>query len=81
MCFFTAPLCWDDVAELQNLDSRSKSDGVFTTNLRITPKAVEKKFRQLNPAKAKGPDTVPPRVLKELSREFQLLDVYCSINP
>ena len=61
----------EDVADLLNLDNCSKSDGMSLTDLRVTPKAVEReKNRKLNPAIAQGPDMVSPQVLTEISREL-----------
>ena len=39
-------------------------------NIIITDKGIEKLLANLNPAKATGPDGLPPRVLKELSKEL-----------
>ena len=39
-------------------------------DIRITPEAVEKKLRELDPNKSQGPDMIPAKVLKELSREL-----------
>ena len=36
----------EDVADLPNLDSCSKSDGVSVTDLRVALKAVKKKLRE-----------------------------------
>ena len=46
------------------------SDGVTIADIRITPKAVEKKLKKLDGSKAQGPDGIPPRVLKELAVEL-----------
>ena len=41
--------------------------------MRITPDAVMKKLKELDPSKAQGPDQIPPKVLKELSNELEAL--------
>ena len=38
----------------------------------ITPGAIENILKGLNPNKAQGPDGIPPRVLKEISKEISI---------
>ena len=40
------------------------------TNIFFTTEAVEKKFAELNPNKAPGPDGLHPRILREMSHEL-----------
>lgn len=61
-----------DSSDMPNLDDCSKSQGIAISDIRITPKAVENKLKELNPSKAQGPDKIPPKVLKELSKELSI---------
>ena len=48
----------------------SKSGGITIDFVHITADMVKKKFEELNPNKAQGPDGIPSRVLKELRNEL-----------
>ena len=54
------------------LDRCSYSDGVSVNDLRITPRAVNNKLKELNTNKAQGPDKIPPYVLNEIRNELSL---------
>ena len=54
------------------LDMNCKSGGTGVTDVRVTPEAVEKKLKELNQSKAQGPDNIPSKVLKELSKELAI---------
>ena len=47
-----------------------RSNNITLADVRVTPKAVQDKLNKLNPNKAQGPDQVPPRVLKEVSKQL-----------
>ena len=47
-----------------------RSNNITLADVRVTPKAIQDMLSKLNPNKAQGPDQVPPRVLKELSKQL-----------
>ena len=49
-----------------------RSQGITLMDMQVTPEAVCKKLKNLNPNKAQGPDAIPSRVLKELHKELSL---------
>ena len=68
--FFSSVFTCEDLNNLPSLDDSVWSEGVTLADIRITPEAVEKKLRELDPNKSQGPDMIPAKVLKELSREL-----------
>ena len=68
--FFTSVFLKEDVSNLPNIEEGCFSSGKNIQDVIITPEAVEKKLKKLNPQKAQGPDQIPPRVLKELNKEL-----------
>jgi endonuclease/exonuclease/phosphatase family metal-dependent hydrolase len=68
--FFANVFTREDITNIPYFTTAQKSDGVSLTEIRVTPEAVEKKLKELNAAKAQGPDLIPPRILKELSKEL-----------
>ena len=68
--FFASVFTAEDTNNLPDLQENSRSKGISLTDMRVTPAAVEKKLQELNPNKAKGPDKISPRILKELSKEL-----------
>ena len=65
----------EDKGNLPKFDTAEKSNGCTITDLRVTPNAVQNKLAGLDPNKANGPDNIPARLLKELSKELSL--PYC----
>jgi hypothetical protein len=68
--FFSSVFTHEDVTNVPRLEEGSYSNGVFLSEVRVTPAAVQRKLSDLNPNKAQGPDEVPPRVLKEVCKEL-----------
>ena len=60
----------EDLSNMPDLRETVYSGGVTLTEVFITPAAVEAKLRHLDATKAQGPDKIPPKVLKELSKEL-----------
>ena len=51
-------------------EEASGSDDFILTDLMFTPISVQNKLLRLNANKARGPDGIPPRVLKELHAQL-----------
>ena len=68
--FFASVYTNEDVDNIPKLLPGSKSNNTFLSDIQITPEAVCNKLKLLNPCKAQGPDSIPPRVLKELCNEL-----------
>ena len=68
--FFSSVFTNENKNNIPNLAPGEYSNGAFLSEIIVTPKAVEKKLHELNPDKAQGPDKIPPKVLKELSKEL-----------
>ena len=67
--FFTSVFLKEDLTNLPETEEGQYS-GKMIEEINITKESVEKKLKQLNPQKAQGPDQIPPRVLKEVSKEI-----------
>ena len=68
--FFTSVFLKEDLTNLPKIDEAEFSNGNKIKEVIIEKKEVEKKLKALLPGKARGPDQIPPRVLKELSKEL-----------
>ena len=68
--YFASVFANEDITNTPDFKEGSKSNGISVTDIIITPAAVEKKLHELNQFKAQGPDLIPPKVLKELSKEI-----------
>jgi hypothetical protein len=68
--FFSSVFTQEDTSNLPNLNDGEYSEGSYLNEIRVTPQAVEAKLKDLNVNKSKGPDKIPPRVLKEVSNEL-----------
>ena len=68
--YFASVFAIEDKTNIPDFYDGSKSNGISVTDIIITPAAVEKKLHELNQFKAQGPDLIPPKVLKELSKEI-----------
>ena len=68
--FFSSVFTHENKNNIPNLAPGEYSKGSFLSEIIVTPQAVEKKLKDLNPDKAQGPDKIPPKVLKELSKEL-----------
>ena len=68
--YFASVFANEDITNTPDFNECSKSNGISVTDIIITPAAVEKKLHELNQFKAQGPDLIPPKVLKELSKEI-----------
>ena len=66
--FFTSVFLKEDTSNLPNVDEGEFSNQTKIKDIEISTEEVEKKLRKLNPQKAQGPDSIPPRVLKEISK-------------
>jgi hypothetical protein len=70
--FFASVFTKENLDNVPETEEGSRSDGVLLPDIQVTPEAVKNKLKELNPTKAQGPDNIPPRVLKELSKELAL---------
>ena len=68
--FFTSVFCKENKTDLPNIEEGELSSGKLIGEIEISVEAVEKKLKELNPQKAQGPDKIPPKVLKEISKEI-----------
>ena len=68
--FFASVFSKEDLTNLPQIEESSRSGNINICDLRVTPLSVENKLKTLDPYKAQGPDQIPSRVLKELSREL-----------
>ena len=68
--FFASVFAKENTNNIPDISQCSKSNGISVIDIIITPAAVEKKLHDLNQFKAQGPDSIPPKVLKELSKEL-----------
>ena len=70
--FFSSVFTREKLDNLPDVEHNNKIKDTYLQDIRITSHAVEKKLKELDPGKAQGPDKVPARVLKELSKELAL---------
>ena len=70
--YFSSVFTNENIEDIPNVTENIHSRGITITDLIITPKAAEEKLNALNVSKAQGPDGVPPRIYKELSKEVSL---------
>ena len=68
--YFASVFANEDITNTPDFKEGSKSNGISVTDIIITPAAEEKKLHELNQFKAQGPGLIPPKVLKELSKEI-----------
>ena len=68
--FFSSVFTIEDRTNVPNLAKGGKSNGVYISDVRVTPEAVKNKLKNLEANKAQGPDQIPPKVLKELCNEL-----------
>ena len=68
--FFTSVFLKEDTSNLPNIKTGEYSNGKLMEDIKITKDMVEKKLKELNPNKAQGPDSIPPRVLREIHKEI-----------
>ena len=70
--YFSSVFTNENIEDIPDILENSYSNDVTITDLVITPKAVEEKLKALNASKAQGPDGIPARIYKELSKELSL---------
>ena len=68
--YFASVFTKENMNNIPDFYPNEFSNGVSISDLRVTPEAVAKKLKELDPSKAQGPDKIPARVLKELSNEL-----------
>ena len=68
--FFTSVFLKEDLSNIPRVNEGEYSNGKNISSIRITAEEVEKKLKKLNTQKAQGPDQIPPKVLKEISKEI-----------
>jgi hypothetical protein len=69
--FFASVFTRETLDNVPDLELGSKASGrLMKDNIDFSPEMIEKKLKELNPNKAQGPDEIPARVLKELSKEL-----------
>ena len=66
--FFSSVFQNETLDNIPALNCANNSDGMCLPEVVITPAAVPKKLKTLNPTKSEGPDRILPRVLLELHR-------------
>ena len=63
---YSKVFCWDeDPSSVPVMNPQY--DGPLLKDLRVTPDQVQAKLRDLRPASSPGPDTIHPKVLRELA--------------
>ena len=70
--FFSSVFTIENLTNIPDMECCSKSSGIAITDIRVTAEAVKTKLKELDSAKAQGPDGIPPRVLKELAEELSI---------
>ena len=65
--YFSSVFTREDISSLPEVEKDLKFKDYSLTDILITKEAVEIKLRKLDASKAKGPDQIPPKILKELS--------------
>ena len=68
--FFSSVFTNEDLSNVPKVDNLSND--MFLTDIIITRDAVKTKLKNLNPAKAMGPDKIPSLILKELHDDLSL---------
>ena len=68
--FFSSVFTKENLNDQPQLEPGSRSNHVFTSNLILTVDAVKSKLKSLNINKSPGPDSIYPKVLKELCEEL-----------
>ena len=66
--FFASVFTVEDTREVPTIPRRTVTKPM--PDILITPEAVAKKLKKLNPSKAQGPDEIHPKLLQELSQEL-----------
>ena len=62
---YSKVFCWDDPASVPVMNPQY--DGPLLEELQVTPDQVQAKLCYLCPAASPGPDTIHPKVLRELA--------------
>ena len=70
--FFSSVFTQDNLNNLPHKVTGDESDGITLADIRVTPDVIYDKLCKLNKRKAQGPDSIPPRVLIELSKELSI---------
>ena len=80
--FFVSVFTHENTDNMPHIEMGERANNITLADVQVTPKAVQDKLNKLNPNKAQGPDQVPPRVLKELNKQFNWLhlSVFSLIN-
>ena len=68
--FFTSVFLKEDLSDLPQISEGSLSSGRIKSDCKFTEIDIEKKLKDLNSNKAQGPDSIPPKVLKELAKQL-----------
>ena len=68
--FFPSVFTNEDLTNVPTVDNLSNN--MFLTDILITKEAVKSKLKNLNPAKAMGPDKIPSLILKTLNEDLCL---------
>ena len=66
--FFSSVFTQENLNNLPHTETGDASDGITVADIRVTPDVIYDKLCKLNKRKAQGPDSIPPRVLIELSK-------------
>ena len=64
--YYSSVFTDENLAKIPSVDQRTKSNKTIEW-IEFTEEVVEKKLKGINPNKATGPDSIPGRVLKEIS--------------
>ena len=68
--FFTSVFLNEDGINLPTVEEGEYSNNKTIEDISISAEEVEKKMKIFNTQKAQGPDLIPPRVLREISKEI-----------
>ena len=70
--YFSSVFTIENTDDIPDITDNIHSDGKAILDLVITPAAVEDKLKKLDASKAQGPDGIPARIYKELSKELSV---------
>ena len=70
--FFSTVFTREDTSTVLNMSTEINSKNSLLNEIVLTPLTVEAKLKGLNESKIQGTDGIPPKVLKELSKEISV---------
>lgn len=70
--FLSSVFTKEDISTAPTLGLASNSNGKILDSVDFSVEGIKKKLQNLNTKKACGPDTIPAKILKELSKELPI---------